>query len=131
MKKFVIISLCVAIMMIAGCNEIQNDGDENMNVEFQTGIYHDKDWNEPIGTYQEDVIPSKEVALKVAVQIFEGMQKSSSAQKYVPQSVFFDEQDEVWIVSFWEQTDEMVAGADCSIALQKADGKVLRIWFGE
>lgn len=39
--------------------------------------------------------------------------------------------DEIWIVSFGEDTDENILGGDCSIAMQKKDGKVLNIlWFG-
>ncbi|MBQ3084049.1 MAG: hypothetical protein IJC46_01175 [Clostridia bacterium] len=41
------------------------------------------------------------------------------------------EKDEVWLVSFWKETEEITVGGDCSIAIQKSDGKVLRIWFGE
>ena len=59
------------------------------------------------------------------------MEKSKAAQDYEPQSVFYDDQDEIWIVSFRKDSDEIIAGGDCSIALQKKDGRVLRIWFGE
>lgn len=127
------IIMIILFLAFAGCNGLQDQqkGDEDMNVIFQTGEYYDKEWDGEIGTYQGDVIPSKEIAVKVAVQIFEGMQKSSKAQDYAPQSVFYDEQDKVWIVFFGESFDEGTAGGGCSIAIQKKDGKVLRIWYGE
>ena len=40
----------------------------------------------------------------------------------------------IWIVSFWENNidDKIeIIGGDCNIAIQKSDGKVLRVWFGE
>lgn len=131
--KRIVIYIIVIIVSFVGCGVVQDKykGGENMNVKFRTGTYHNKKWDETIGTYQNDVIPNKDVALNVAVQIFEGMQKSDNMQSYVPQSIFFDEEDNVWVVSFWEQSKEPMLGGGCSIAIQKKDGKILRIWFGE
>lgn len=101
-------------------------------IKYESGNFYDKNWNETIGTYSgEAVIPDEETALKIAKAIFDGMKKSKDAQEYVPQSVFFDNQDEIWIVSFWKDSDQVTLGGDCNIAMQKEDGKVLRIWFGE
>ena len=100
-------------------------------IEYKTGVYHNKDWEDPIGTYQDDVIPDKNAAVAIATQIFNQMDKSSDMQNYIPQIVFYDQEDEIWIVSFWEETDAITFGGDCSIAMRKKDGKVLRIWFGE
>ncbi len=47
-----------------------------------------------------------------------------------PQSVFFDSQDEIWILTFGTDGKDNVAGGACSIAIRKQDGKVLSIWFG-
>lgn len=100
-------------------------------IDFKSGNYFNKDWNEASGTYDKAVVPDKETALKIAEAIFEGMDKSKDIQEYVSQSVFYDEQDEIWIVSFWKESNEIAIGGDCSIAIKKADGTVLRIWFGE
>lgn len=56
---------------------------------------------------------------------------SQSMSDLTPQSYIFDNQDEIWIVTFGKYGKENVAGGDCSIAIQKQDGQVLRIWFGE
>ena len=93
-------------------------------VKYESGNYHDKNWSETIGTYGGMVIPDEETALKIAKAIFDGME-------YVPQSVFYDNQDEIWIVSFGKNSNHIMLGGDCNIAMQKKDGKVLRIWFGE
>lgn len=43
----------------------------------------------------------------------------------------FDSQDGIWIVTFGTDGKDNVAGGACSIAIQKLDGRILRIWFGE
>lgn len=100
-------------------------------MDYEVGIYSDKNWEESVGTYQGDAIPDKETALAVAQGIFQGMEKSQAAEQYRPQVVFYDQEDEIWIVSFWQDSGQTTLGNDCSIALQKKDGKVLRIWFEE
>lgn len=136
MKKIKCLLLIMYLIVITGCNRNQFNmkGTSTMDIEFEQGIFNDKNWDENIGTYKKDVIPNKETAVAVAVQIFNGMEKKSYAEKYVPQSVFYDEVDGIWIVSFWEENnnDEMITlGNDCSIALKKNNGQILRIWFGE
>lgn len=101
-------------------------------IKYESGTFYDKNWSESIGTYSEQpVIPDADTALAIAQTIFDGMKKSTEAQQYVPQSVFYDSQDEIWIVSFWNTSSQTSTGGDCNIAMQKKDGKVLRIWFGE
>lgn len=119
----------LSMISCSACGDSKQD--ENMIIH-DSGIYHDKNWNETMGTYSgKPVIPNEETAIKIAKAIFDGMEKSKEAQKYVPQSVFYDNQDEVWIVSFWDNSNHHTTGEDCNIALQKEDGMVLRIWFGE
>ncbi len=130
MKKkliFLFITL-LSITLFSACG---NGKKENNMVKYESGIYYDKNWDETVGTYTESVIPDKDTALEVATVIFNGMDKSRGAKEYVPKSVFYDDQDEIWIVSFGKDSDEIILGGDCSIAIQKKDGKVLRIWFGE
>lgn len=133
-NKFIL--LIMSIILITGCNKSQSDKEREtlVNIELEKGVFYDKDWDEKVGTYQQDVIPDKETAIQVATQIYNGMEKNSREEKYIPQSVFFDEIDEIWIVSFWEEKGDnemLTVGADCSIALKKSNGQVLRIWFGE
>ena len=135
MKKILLL-LIMLLILITSCNKQQSDMEEDfsMNIEFERGIFYNKNWNEKVGTYEQDVIPDEHTAIEVAIQIFNGMKKNSKVEKYVPQSVFYDEIDGIWIVSFWEEkeVDEMfTVGDDCSIAMKRKDGQVLRIWFGE
>lgn len=126
-----LVVLAIVLSMIS-CSACGNDKKENAMIKYESGNFYDKNWSETIGTYSgRAVIPDEETALKVAEAIFDGMEKSRDAQEYVPQSVFYDNQDGIWIVSFWKDSDQITLGGDCSIAIQKKDGKVLRIWFGE
>lgn len=155
MKK-VVITLIVVVMVIGlclltACSEgdqtYGNTGDiktsdlgtldqsekDNSSTNNDQNVQADKDWYKTEGNYEGNVVPTKEIAISIAQAIFEGMENENLAD-YVVQSVFYDEVDHVWIVSFWpeqENPDEFIIGGDCSIALQQADGKVLRIWFGE
>lgn len=136
MKKTSYLLLIIFLILATGCNKVQSDtkGDSSVNIEFKKGTYYDKNWEEETGTYQQDVIPDKDTAVKIATQIFNGMEKNSDMEKYVPQSVFYDEIDGIWIVSFWEKKEDsemLTVGDDCSIALKRKNGQVLRIWFGE
>ena len=127
----ILVVIVIALSMIC-CSTCGKEQKENDMIKYESGVFYDKNWSETIGTYNEKaVIPNEEIALKIAKAIFEGMEKSGEVQEYVPQSVFYDNKDEVWIVSFWKNSNQTILGGDCNIALQKKDGKVLRIWFGE
>lgn len=130
MKKTLIplIAILIMLFLISAC---ANKEKENDMPKYSSGTYHDKNWEEKVGSYVGDAVPDKETAFEIAKAIFNGMEKSKEAQKYVPQLVFFDEKDQIWVVSFWKDSEEIILGGECSIAIQKKDGKVLRIWFGE
>lgn len=127
-----ILVVFVIVLSMISCSACGKSQKENDMIKYESGTFYDKNWSESIGTYSgKAVIPDEETALKIAKAIFDGMEKSKEVQEYVPQSVFYDVQDEVWIVSFWKSSNKITLGGDCNIALQKKDGKVLRIWFGE
>lgn len=131
MKKLLICMTVVAMLFLSSCSD-QKHGMEESMIEYKIGVFDFKNWLEQDGAYQGDVIPNEKVAVLVATQIFNGIDKNIAEQAYIPQQVFYDEEDEVWIVSFWPEDEEMgltTLGGDCSIAMQKKDGKVLRIWF--
>ena len=128
--KRILVVLLIAIMTIHSACNANTQEDANM-INYETGVFHDKNWEEEVGTYQNDIVPDKETALVLAVQIFNSMEKSAISEKYTPQRVFYDYQDAIWIVSFWEESEATILGGECNIAIQREDGKVLRIWFGE
>lgn len=103
---------------------------DNEPVDFDPDFHIDINWDDPL-VYDGPVVPDKETAVRIAKAVFEGMEKPTDFINHKPQSVVYNEEDEVWIVGFWETTDMPKLGGDCSIAIQKSDGKVVRIWFGE
>lgn len=136
-RALVVFLIVLFIMLCSACNTNQKEDDikEFDTIDYQTGEYDKKDWSETLGTYTDaPVIPNKETAAKMAQAIFDGMvNKSKEEQEFVPQHIFYDEQDKVWIVSLWQNRKgkEYVVGGNCCIAMQQQDGKVLRIWFEE
>lgn len=121
MKKFfVVFTLLGFAVMALACNGPKGDGKEIYNL-----------LDDSVGTYKGEVIPNEECAIAVAEAIFNSMPKSNSMRNHTPQNVYFDEDNKAWIVTFCESSNSLTLGGDCSIALQKADGKVLGIWFGE
>lgn len=128
MKRMVAtMMLFLTLFIFTSCNTHE----DVQNFNYEEGIYYDKNWSEKTGTYTEDVVPTKEAAVAIATAVYNGIDKSQSMSNFTPQSVFFDKQDEIWIVSFGTDSKENIVGGDCSIAIQKQDGRVLRIWFGE
>jgi hypothetical protein len=155
MKKIVIL-LFIVIVLVSGCkNEIEetnslsvssseienassNSFDEdflkNMEIGFKTGTFFDKNWDEPLGTYKGDCVPTKEVAMEIATSIMNELQKNGKFKKCVLASVFYDEVDEIWIVIFCDYTEGrgfVTLGGGCTIAIKKSNAQILRIWTGE
>lgn len=127
MKKCIAISVLLLSLLLSSCANDTSD----QEIQFEEGIFYDKNWSDTAGTYTGNVVESKETAVAIATAVYNGMRKSQSMSNLTPQSVFFDSQDEIWIVTFGMDGKENVAGGDCSIAIQKQDGRILRIWFGE
>lgn len=128
MKKLsIFILLLLALFTFVFCH---NKGDIK-DLKYQEGIFYNKNWSDQTGTYTNDVVETKETAIEIATAVYNGMIKSRNMNGFKPKSVFYDNQDEVWIVSFGKKNNGTIVGGDCSIAIQRKDGKVLRIWFGE
>lgn len=137
MKKGVLLLLIIVLKVgfLSSCENIKDSSSgiiekEQPTVFYRSGIYSNLNWDEIVETYKSDVIPDEKTAIEIAKAIFNGMEKSKERENHIPNAVFYDEKDEIWIVSFWEDTDKNILGGDCSIAMQKKDGKVLNIWFG-
>lgn len=149
MKKMsMIVLLIIVSILIGACKKekeifredqhtkeiFEKDKDLYADIELEEIDYSIFEYEE-VGTYKKDVIPDKETAIAVAVAIYNSMEKGSNAKNYEPQIVYFDKKGGIWIVNFWktpnEKSEKMMLGDCCSIAMQKKDGRILRIWFGE
>ena len=68
-------------------------------------------------------------AVSIACTEFEGIQQTGIGKDYVLQGVFFDTEDQVWIVYF---SPEPLVPGDCyHIAISQSTGDVLNAWPGE
>jgi len=131
--------LCVffslVLIVLYGCQSSDDESSEEItDIRYET-VTLDNDFLESKKfVHDENVIPDKEVAAKVAEQIFNGMREESE-KDYIPQLVQHDEENGVWNVVFWEYDDptdgEVTVGSCCNIAIRETDGKVLKIWYDE
>ena len=86
---------------------------------------------ETAGLFAGDVIPDEETAKKVATAVVQGIAHNQTEKKYIPQHVFFDDEEKVWQVILGPDTDELVLGGGCTVWIQQSDGKILKVQFGE
>lgn len=111
------------------------EGLEIKDVEIFPDLDRRKPWHRAEFTYTDPIIPDEETAAMIASAIMKSIQCKGYAPNYELQRVFFDEEEEVWMVTFGEgfNTEDkvMTAGASCCIALAKSNAEVLSIWFGE
>ena len=89
--------LTIFILLVGcmGCHK--NNEEDQMDSIFFSGIYEYKDWDDDIGTYKHPVIPNQDVAIAVATQIFRGMVDNNLRENYVPQMVFYDNLDRIFL----------------------------------
>ena len=125
------------IVLVCSCTYGQTDSKgEGFNVDYCEGTYYNRNWDEPVGSYIGDIVPNMECAIQLSSMIFSQLLNSEAYVHMTPNYVFYDIEEKVWIVSFWDSTKENNASeafvGDCiSIAIQASDGKVLRIWQEE
>lgn len=127
MKRVAILIACVVLLLLGCCKAPDSDYD----VDFYSGIYPLKFWEtEGLENSQFCAIPDMDAAIKIANVVFENTPKQKSEQAFKPQSVFYDEEDEVWVLLFrnpYPETGAVSTGPCYTIAIQKQDGKVLGI----
>jgi len=147
MKKFKFMILIGMVLLVLGIvsyfvfysrsnsnmkGDIKNDIKDNIKLE--TGVYSNKNWDEKMETANLDCVPDKDTAIKIANVITNRYTKGRAYGKYEITSVFYDNQDGVWIVSYDDipaDKNMKVVGGCYNIAIRKKDAKVLRIWGDE
>ena len=95
-------------------------------------IYDNKDWENMDGYIDEICIPDKNMAINIASAILERFKNEGLFINYIAQTVFYDTQDKIWVVSFWEnEKKDFIKGGDFCIALKAENSQVIKIWCGE
>ena len=127
----ILLFVCLIFLSLNGCKK-ERDAAEKLTVKY--GVYN-IEWEKTSGTYKGDVIPTKEVAIRVAEQIYEALPKANYEQNYEPYFIKYDEQEQIWIVGF-NKIDPVFGGpaqlgGGRYITIRQSDGKVMRIWSGE
>lgn len=123
--------IIIIVLVFMGCapESTPIEDSSEVAIDFDTGIHWSKFWKtEKIENSDYCVIPSEDVAIKIATAIYQEL----PIHTYSAQGVFYDEQDEVWVVEFYAPLPELgpmpTDQPTHSIALQKKDGKVLSIY---
>lgn len=126
MKKLIIIF--IALMMLSGCQQKNNN-----EVSFHSGNWYEYFKDDEFAFKNVVAVPDKETALAVGEAIFKTLQYDGGFKNYVASSIFYDEEYELWIITFIDAAyvNADYSGGDLSIAIQKSDAKVVQIWPGE
>ena len=126
--KRVVILIVSMIVLLWGCHQVPSSDKE---VSFYSGTYPLRFWEtEKIEDSHYCVIPDLDTAINFANLVYESIPKGPVAANFDIQSVYFDEQEEVWVVLFREAIPEVgpvSTGPSYTIVLRKKDGKVLSI----
>ena len=129
MKKLLIVGLI--IMLVSSATVIRAEEYVSVINDFDSGVFDDKDWDSKIGTYDGDIVTDADIAKGIASIVLKKLQNEGMAIGYKEHSVFYDNQDCFWVISYAENEDIWTDGGDLSVAIQKSDAAILRVWFGE
>ena len=85
MKKCIAISFLLLLLLLVSCGNVMSDRE----IQFEEGIFYDKNWSDTAGTYTGNAVESKETAVAIATAVYNGRHKSHSMSDLTPQSVYF------------------------------------------
>lgn len=130
MRKYLVVVFLILTLAIStcfgGCSKKEvpaYDGE----VSFEKGIYPNKDWDELSFSIDDDCVPDKETAINIAESIKAHYQQKGHFEDFVTQSVFYDTEDEIWIVTFYESTTNQT-GSAFNIAIKKNNAEIIKMW---
>ena len=152
--------ILILIILICGCVDVSaqpeiktedtsKEGDKmetedtsqekvQMETEFRyiEGTWN-RDWDNIEFPFEDDCVPDKETAIKIANIFLENLQKRNCYINHVPQAVLYDTETKIWIVTFGEP-DYMVDGVvvvtlgdEIRIAIRKENAEVVKMWLEE
>lgn len=136
MKKITLI-VVIFLMCLVGCTSVKEEtAEQPSQVTPPLGIdsIYDMNWSSEFGYYEEDILFDEETAKAVAQQIFDSIKEKYGKEEYVVQYCYYYEKENAWMVYFDKPHKEgnlYRLGGGCTIALNKTDGRVMRIFWGE
>ena len=135
MKKIIALALIPAmlLMTVTGCTQAQKEAKQAKKAE-QLQTFYDENWDNDSGSYEKDVLPTKEAAEAVAQQIFDSIKEEYGKEEYELIYATYYKAENAWMVFFhrpWKEGELMPMGGGCTIALNKANGQVVRVFWGQ
>lgn len=130
MIRYRTLELAEYCYLLTGGFEFESNEQE---VSYKSGIYHQKIWSndtEQVGVIDVVCVPDKETAIEIADIVFENLKDNGRYSSFVLQSVFYDEEDNVWVVNYYPNNKNYI-GEDCSIAISQKTAEILKVWAGE
>ena len=138
MRKVILILLLISLLILSGCHQdyngsTQEENDWNSQItsgkveyEYREGVYPLKMWQVSPPLKSEETFSdsiTEEKAIEIACAEFEKIQQTGILKDYVLRGLFYDTEDNVWIV--WFSPEPLVPGACYNIAISKNNGEVL------
>ncbi len=127
------------VIVFAGCTNItpmpsvnvSNTESPYQNIRYEEGIYHCREWERPVvnNSDVEDKYTDKDTAVSIAYAEIEKLQQNGIREGDVLQYIFFDTEDEVWVMSFYPNGNELYS--TYQIAVSKQTGEILKMWAME
>lgn len=136
MKKiFCFCIILIVVLNLTSCkveetsylNANDKSNSDISDIEVTSGSF--QYWDEIDFPITEVCIPDHTTAIKVTESIVDGFKKDGMFPEYCAQSVFFDTERQIWIVSFYPNDQE--EGASLSIAIKKDNSQVVKMWVEE
>ena len=108
---------------------------------YMEGVFTDRAWDKDLieeinsnPPSPSNIVSTADQAILLATVEFEKLQQAGICKSYHLDGVFYDMEDQVWIVWFAEQAeseDAYVVGNCYNIAISKTNSQVIHAWPGE
>lgn len=156
-KQFLVLAVAlIYLILLSGCNNFNihnpkittEDTEMNTvkitqteNYTYMEGKYSDRVWDKALieehnskPTSPDKTVSDADAAIQIATIEFEKFQREGRGKSYCLSGVFYDTEDQVWIVWFSEKqvsNSVYVAGACYNVAIAKNSGQVIKVWASE
>lgn len=131
MKEKLVWGVLLALLL-SGCGSngkaasVENG---NEKIRYEEGIWPLENWENAEYPFEAVCVPDSDTAVRITGIFMEQFQKQNKFRGYVPTSVFWDTENQVWVVTYAESGD--YPSACISIAVRKENAQVLGMWLGE
>ena len=146
MRKLILFFIAVLLLFsFSSCCGIskkpQEKACERNTVYIGSGVYENKEWKTSDFTLGKTIVKGKKDAIRIAQAVYDGQLRHKKLPVNAigniapnPDSVYYDDEDDVWRVSFLvytenENGEKRFFGALLEICIRGADGSVVSCDF--